>query len=197
MIDVIDDKYFYLHNKNVAYLFSLLPNQQLRHLYYGENLGDLSKNDLDYMSLHNNKASGTVKFSKKLKNFTLADYMQEYPTYGTSDFREGAISLESGETYLYPDFKYDHFKITKGKDRKLDFPAAYGSDSENLVIYLKDSERHLELELSYSTFENLSAIVRKAKIVNCSNQAIKIQNLQSTVLDLPKSDYNFLQLSGA
>ena len=36
MIDVIDNKYFYLHNKEVAYLFDLLPNQQLEHLYYGE-----------------------------------------------------------------------------------------------------------------------------------------------------------------
>lgn len=69
MIDVIDNKYFYLHNKEVAYLFDLLPNQQLEHLYYGEDLGKLSKNDLEYMSLHPNKASGTVKFSKKNKKF--------------------------------------------------------------------------------------------------------------------------------
>lgn len=40
MIDVIDNKYFYLHNKEVAYLFDLLPNQQLEHLYYGEDLGN-------------------------------------------------------------------------------------------------------------------------------------------------------------
>lgn len=79
MIDVIDNKYFYLHNKEVAYLFDLLPNQQLEHLYYGEDLGKLSKNDLEYMSLHPNKASGTVKFSKKIKNLTLADRMQETP----------------------------------------------------------------------------------------------------------------------
>lgn len=67
MIDVIDNKYFYLHNGAVAYLFGLLSNHQLEHLYYGEDLGELSKNDLEYMSLHPNKASGTVKYSKKLK----------------------------------------------------------------------------------------------------------------------------------
>ena len=38
MIDVIDNKYFYLHNGAVAYLFGLLPNHQLEHLYYGEDL---------------------------------------------------------------------------------------------------------------------------------------------------------------
>lgn len=65
MIDVIDNKYFYLHNKEVAYLFDLLLNQQLEHLYYGEDLGELSGEDLDYISLHPNKASGTVKYSKK------------------------------------------------------------------------------------------------------------------------------------
>lgn len=101
MIDVIDNKYFYLHNGAVAYLFGLLSNHQLEHLYYGEDLGELSKNDLEYMSLHPNKASGTVKYSKKIKNFTLADRMQEFPTYGTSDFREGAVSIENeGRIYI-------------------------------------------------------------------------------------------------
>lgn len=75
MIDVIDNKYFYLHNGAVAYLFGLLPNQQLGHLYYGEDLGELSADDLAYLTLHKNKASGTVKYSKKIKNFTLADHM--------------------------------------------------------------------------------------------------------------------------
>ena len=197
MIDVIDNKYFYLHNKEVSYLFDLLPNQQLEHLYYGEDLGELSGEDLDYISLHPNKASGTVKYSKKIKNFTLADRMQEFPTYGTSDFREGTISIEYQDEYLYPDFKYDHFKITTGKRRSLDFPASYGKDSENLTIYLIDSERQLELQLSYSIFENLSAIVRKATIINRSKRDIKITNLQSAVLDLPSDNYDFLQLSGA
>lgn len=189
MIDVIDNRYFYLHNGVVSYLFDLLPNQQLEHLYYGADLGNLDRDDLSYISLHINKASGTVKFSKEIKNFSLADRMQEYPTYGTSDFREGAVSLETGETYLYPDFKYDHFKIEKGKKKDMTQPASYGNDSETITIYLKDMERQLELELSYSIFENLTAIVRKAKIINHSHQEIKVNNLQSGVLDLPNSDY--------
>ena len=197
MIDVIDNKYFYLHNGAVAYLFGLLPNHQLEHLYYGEDLGELSKNDLEYMSLHPNKASGTVKYSKKIKNFTLADRMQEFPTYGTSDFREGAVSIENEGAYLYPDFKYDHFEITTGKKRNLDFPTSYGNDSENLIVSLIDTDHQLELQLSYSIFENLSAIVRKATIINHGKQEVKLTNLQSTVLDLPNDSYDFLQLSGA
>ncbi|KFL96804.1 alpha-galactosidase [Lactobacillus gasseri] len=197
MIDVIDNKYFYLHNGAVAYLFGLLSNHQLEHLYYGEDLGELSKNDLEYMSLHPNKASGTVKYSKKIKNFTLADRMQEFPTYGTSDFREGAVSIENEGAYLYPDFKYDHFEITTGKKRNLDFPTSYGNDSENLIVSLIDTDHQLELQLSYSIFENLSAIVRKATIINHGKQEVKLTNLQSTVLDLPNDSYDFLQLSGA
>ena len=166
-------------------------------IYYGEDLGKLSKNDLEYMSLHPNKASGTVKFSKKIKNLTLADRMQEFPTYGTSDFREGAVSIENEDAYLYPEFKYDHFEITTGKRRSLDFPTSYGNDSENLIVYLIDTEHQLELQLSYSIFENLSAIVRKAAIINHGQQEIKLTNLQSTVLDLPNDSYDFLQLSGA
>ena len=92
MIDVINNKYFNLYNESFSYLLYIMDNGQLGHLYYGDSLGKIDENTADYIAYSKNKASGTVKYSPDLASFTLADHMQEYPTYGTSDYREGAIT---------------------------------------------------------------------------------------------------------
>lgn len=200
MIDCIAGKYFYLHNEQVSYLFYVMENGQLGHIHYGKNLGNLTEADLNYLTKHDNKASGTVKFSPKLAPFTLADRMQEFPVNGTSDYREGAINLEKidGEI-IYPDFKYDSFSINKKKPRELNVPVSYASkgDVQTLTIKLLDNEHELELLLNYSIFTDSTAIVRSAQIKNLGKFDQKIQNLQSLTLDLPTANYDFLQLSGA
>ncbi len=112
MIDQIANKYFYLHNGQVSYLFYVMENGQLGHLYYGKDLGKLTSADLKYMNIHDNKSSGTVKYSPEINNFSLADRMQEYPVYGTSDFREGALSIECQDEVFYPNFVYQDYEIT-------------------------------------------------------------------------------------
>jgi alpha-galactosidase len=196
MINIIDYRYFYLHNDKIAYLFYVMKNGQLGHLYFGKNLGKLSKFDLEYMTKHDSKASGTVKYSKDISGFTLADRMQEYPTYGTSDYREGAINISRNDEVLYPDFKYQGYKITKGKIRD-NYPAAYGDDSENLGITLIDRDHQLTLQLNYTIFGQGGSIVRKSILKNIGEEQINVDNLQSLCLDLPKANYDFLQLSGA
>lgn len=197
MIDVINNKYFNLYNESFSYLLYIMDNGQLGHLYYGDSLGKIDENTADYIAYSKNKASGTVKYSPDLASFTLADHMQEYPTYGTSDYREGAISLSRGDEVLYPDFKFKSYKITHGQKRDLAMPQAYGDDCDNLIITLVDEEKELTLDLTYTIFPELTAVVRKAEITNNGKDSIEIQNLQSNVLSLPDSNYDFLQLSGA
>ncbi|WP_348636401.1 alpha-galactosidase [Lactobacillus kefiranofaciens] len=199
MIDIISKQYFHLHNEKISYLFYVMKNGQLGHLYYGKDLGDLTEDDLRYIACHNNKASGTVKFAPEFSTFSLADRMQEYPTYGTSDFREGAISLEQGKDILYPDFKYQDYSVSNQRPRNLAKPGAYSEagESQTLTIRLLDQDHQLELKLFYTIFKHNSAIVRNSQIRNIGNDDIKIQNLQSLTLELPTSDYDFLQLSGA
>lgn len=197
MLDVIDNKFFHLYNKGVSYIFYIMPNGQLGHLYYGASLGKIELSDLDYLAAHPNRGAETTDYDPHLKNFSLGDRMQEYPIFGTSDYREGALDLKKGREFVYPDFKYVRHKITSSKKRNEKEPASYGDNAENLVIILKDSDHELELKLYYSIFDDTSAIVRKAVIKNNSKQSFDIENMQSMNLDLPESNYNFLQLSGA
>lgn len=174
-----------------------MENKELGSLYFGKALGDLSIDDLTYISTYHNPSAGVVNFSPNIPNFTLADRRQEYPTYGTSDFREGAINLSRDDEYLYTDFVYESFEVKKGIARNLSFPSAYGDDGEELIIKLVDKGHELELYLSYFIFPQVSAIVRQVQIKNVGKYALTVENLQSSVLSLPNSNYDFLQLSGA
>ncbi|EEJ72039.1 alpha-galactosidase [Lactobacillus ultunensis] len=196
MIDC-NNNFFHLYNEKISYLFYVMPNHQLGHLYYGKNLGQLSQGELEYLADHSNRGAEITEYDPKMKDFSLGDRMQEYPVFGTSDFREGALDIKLGQEQVYPDFKYDHYEISRGKKRNESYPASYGDDAENLIIYLKDEDHGLDLKLTYSIFSDVAAVVRKAEIHNYSDQQYFIENMQSGVLDLPESNYDFLQLSGA
>lgn len=197
MIDEIKKKYFHLHNEKVSYVFYLMPNGQLGHLYYGRNLGDLTETELAYLADHTNPGAEITEYDPNMPNFSLGDRMQEYPVFGTSDFREGALEIKYQQEFIYPDFKFDHAQIVKGKKRDEAFPASYGDNTQTLHVYLVDQEHGLELKLSYTIFSDVAAIVRQAKIKNTSDRVYDIENMQSAVLDLPEANYDFLQLSGA
>lgn len=196
MIDVVADKYFNIYNNKVSYIFYIMPNNQLGHLYYGENLGKLNQNDLSYLAEHSSRGAEITEYDSKLKDFSLGDRMQEYPVFGTSDYREGALDLKLDNEFIYADFKYDHYKITHGKSRG-HAPASYGDSSDNLVIYLTDTEHQLKLKLLYVIYPDSGAIVRSSEIINLSSDTYQLENIQSASLDLPRANFDFIQLSGA
>ena len=56
----------------------------------------------------------------------------------------------------------------------------------------------LQVELFYTTYENLSVITRSARLSNTNVQAsLKLLRAMSMSIDFESSDYDFFQLSGA
>ena len=199
MIEVVDNTYFHLLNEKISYVFYIMKNKQLGHLYYGKTLGNLKKEDFLFLMDRENKSAGTVKYYSDDSLFTLSDRLQEYPVYGTTDFKEGAIEIFKGETPLYLDFKFEKFEITRGKKRNLKIPAAFG-DKENvetLTIFLEDDDHKIKLEQRFSIFSNSTAIVKNQKIINIGEQEILLQKMASGVFECNNRDYQFVHLSGA
>ncbi|MFH5811270.1 alpha-galactosidase [Companilactobacillus sp. FL22-1] len=200
MIDIISNKIFHLHNSKISYLFWIMPNNQLGHIYYGKNLGELNDDDVEYLIQQESKSAGTVKYSESIKNFTLADREPEYPVYGSSDFREGAIDISQNDEQWYADFKYKSYSINKTKIRDLDIPATYSNndtDSETLDVISEDEEHLLRLHEFFTIFKDYGVIVRSQKLINLGKKDIDINNMMSGVLSLPTANYDFLSLSGA
>lgn len=197
MIEVLNKKIFHLQNDKISYLIKVLPNGNLGHVYYGKSLGKISTADVDYMTLNENKSAGTVKYSSELANFTLADEHLEIPVYGTSDFKEGLIEVYEGETPLYLDFQYVSHCVTKGKKRELALPTTFGEEVENLIFLLEDAVNELQLEVTYSIFEGIGAVVRGQKLINLGSTTRKVTRFLSGALDMRNQNFEFLHLSGA
>lgn len=198
-IEVLPGHVFHLHNQKISYLCGLLPNHQLAHLYYGEPLTDLTAKDLDYLLAQDNKSAGTIKYSKDYSNLTLADHAQEYPVYGTSDFKTGAIELEQDEEPWYPDFAFTDYQIEHTKKRELAHPATYSQagESQTLNLFFEDQAHRLRLTLSFTIFEHFGVIARSQKLTNLGQESVMVRKMMSGILNLPTADYQFAHLSGA
>lgn len=65
-----------------------------------------------------------------------------------------------------------------------------------LTVFLEDEVTHIRLELLYTIFET-GALARSAKIVNDGEGPVHLLTAMSLCMDLPDSDYEWVQLSGA
>ncbi|WP_225047777.1 alpha-galactosidase [Lacticaseibacillus kribbianus] len=197
LLNVINDRVFHLANDTVSYILYLLPNNQLGHLYYGPRVTVDEATLAAYTTLES-KSGGTVHFDATNTMFTLADQLQEYPVYGTSDFRQGAIAAADGDTPLYLNFTYVGYRESHEKPRDLAFPKSFASDGEVdvLTITLEDAAHGLTLEQHYAIFEDAAAIVRWQTVTNTGTTAVTLTRALSGGLDLPTADYRFVQLSG-
>lgn len=200
MIDVIGKNLFHLHNEKISYIFYVMQNGQLGHLYYGRVLAELTNEDVAYLKQQDSKSAGTVKYSPQTGNFNLADRMQEYPVYGTSDFKRGAIDVYCQDEPWYLDFKFQNYELTNKKERDLSRPTSYAigdHEVETVAITLFDQEHQLKLIEYFSIFEHQAVIVRQQKLINIGQQQVQIQSMMSGALDLPTSDYHLISLDGA
>ena len=66
-----------------------------------------------------------------------------------------------------------------------------------LIVTLRDDLNGLELELYYTIFDQCGAIARSARFVNNGTEDLHLTTAMSLCLDLPDSDYDWIQFSGA
>ena len=190
-------KVFHLQNKKTSYIIGLLPNGQLKHLYFGKKV---NRTNLEYYLDDSNKAAGTVKYYENDHKFSLNSVDQEYPVDGIGDYNEPALILGDKTGQCYPDFKYVSYEITHGKKRNSKVPGTFGEieDVESLNIQLQDNQNQVGLTLTYTLFNDTDAISRKATLTNNSERSMQIQRIMSASLDLqPQANLEFIDLSGA
>lgn len=188
---------FHLFNDHISYLIKVLENDQLGQLYFGARVDDAD--DHSYL-VENTYRPVTAYVSKDDYSFSLANVRQEYPAYGTSDFRLPALELAQEDGSTVTNFTYKDYRIIKGKPKLPGLPATYvedDRDAETLVITLTDEKLAIDLELSYTIFANLAVIARNARFINHGTTSPQLTRALSLNLDLLDADYDWLQFSGA
>lgn len=188
---------FHLYNDKLSYLIKILANGQLGQLYFGKRL-PLNR-DYSYLIENYYRPMSSYVFEGTY-DFSLEHLKQEYPSYGTTDFRMPAFEIkqENGSTISH--FVYQTHKIFSGKKVLKGLPATYvesNAEADSLEITLKDEYLGMSLVLSYSIYSDLPVITRQARFENHSQNNYQLTQAMSLSLDLPDARYEWLQFSGA
>ena len=192
-----ETKTFHLYNEEVSYIMCVLENGHMGQLYYGKRIHD--KSDFSYLIEKCSRPMTSYIFEGD-RSFSLEHIRQEYPVYGTTDYRHPAIEILQENGSNISDFKYIGYEILKGKPILKGLPATYTEseeEAETLKVILKDSLTGAKLTLLYTIFSKGSAIARSAHICNEGEKVLHLQNMMSLSIDLPDKDYVWMQLSGA
>lgn len=190
---------FHLQTKESSYIFCVLKNDQLGHLYYGKKVNH-RENFSHLFQLPNEPIGNATFLYKGDQTFSLEVIKQEYPAYGTTDFREPAFHIWHENGSRITRFVFQSYKVIKGKPKLEGLPATY-VDNENdvttLMITLYDEISRVELQLQYSVFEHESVITRSARVTNDGQHPIVIERILSAVVDYPDAQFEMIHLDGA
>ncbi|WP_026688879.1 alpha-galactosidase [Alteribacter aurantiacus] len=188
---------FHLQSENVSYILTVMENDQIGHLYYGKKL---THRDSFQHLIRTGERGMTAYINEGDLNFSLDLVQQEYPSYGTTDFREPAIQVEQENGSRISDFTFRSYDIQSGKPALEGLPATYAEKDDEvttLTITLEDQVTGGELTLLYSIFEQSGAITRSASIQNKGDETVRLKRFMSASVDFPDADYEMVQLSGA
>lgn len=190
-------KEFHLYNKEISYIFCIMQNGQPGQLYYGKRLRDRES----FLHLLEEGVHDMAPCTYEGNHtFSLEYLKQEYPTYGTGDMRYPAFQITQEDGSRITDFVYKEHRIFPGKPCLAGLPAVYVEKEEEAVtleVVLCDRILQTELVLTYTIFEQYPVICRNARFEHHGEQEIVIGPAMSFNLDLPDSNYEMVDLTGA
>lgn len=196
MITVNEQKEFHLSNGKISYIFRVMEKTGvLEQLYFGAAVSSYDSYDFlieREVRPSNNLVEGDYTSS-------LEHIKQEFPVYGTTDFRYPALEIEYPDGDRISHFEYIKYEIKDVKKKIPGLPTSFAKrdEAEVLTLYLKDRYSDLILELDYAIFSNFPVITRRNRISNEGEVLYKLKRMLSMNLDLPNQDYQRIYLDGA
>ena len=192
-----NSKEFHLQNSKISYIIKILKNNQLGQIYYGKRINH--RNSFEHLFKIKRRVLTSCLYEGDLE-YSLELIKQEYPSYGTSDYREPAFQIKQQNGSKVTNFQYKSHNIYEGKPKLEGLPAVYVEDNkeaETLEVVLEDELINSQLILYYTIFEDYPVIIRSAKFINNGQEDLTLLRAMSMCCDLPDSNFEMLQLSGA
>ena len=190
-------KLFHLTNQKISYIMQVLEDGSLGNLYFGKKVAD--RTDFSHL-IESAYRPNTAYASQKVYSVSREHTRQEFPVYGTTDFRHPAISVLHENGSRVSAFQVKGHAVHSGKKTLVGLPATYVESPEEattLEITLEDSLAGVVLVLSYTLYEDRPVVTRSVCVRNDGQKNVQLERLLSMNLDLPDAEYELLQLSGA
>lgn len=190
-------KIFHLFNREVSYLIRIMENGQLENLYYGKAIHDRE----DFSHFHQEEMRSQMSVCIPEPGILSMQYTkQEYPVYGTGDYRSPALSVRQENGSSIVNFTYVSHEIMKGKRSLAPLPAVYTEnedEAETLEIRLHDEVMDTDLFLSYTIYAEYPVIARNTRIVHHGTEKITLERVMSASVEFSDMDFEMVHLSGA
>ena len=191
-------KEFHIFNEQISYIMNIMQNNQLGQLYYGKKIRH--NDSFSHLLEQRPRPLAACPFEGDL-TFSLEHIKQEYPAYGTGDFKYPAYEILQQNGSDITNFEYVSHRVYEGKPTLSDkLPATYVESNEEattLEVMLKDNLINTELVLTYTIYEARSVLTRHARFKHLGEEKITLTSAMSASVDFPDSNYEMIELTGA
>lgn len=188
---------FHLYNKEVSYIMKIMENGQIENLYYGKRIKDRE----DFSYLHEEISRPLTSVHVPEPGVLSMEYTkQEYPSYGTGDYRSPAFTVLQEDGSRISAFAYVGHNIFNGKKELKPLPATYtesDEEAQTLEIILYDDLIDTELVLSYTIYEAYPVITRNARFTQKGTEKIVLERALSISVEFGDMDFEMVHLAGA
>lgn len=188
---------FHLYNKEVSYIMKIMENGQIENLYYGKRIKDRE----DFSYLHEEISRPLTSVNVPEPGVLSMEYTkQEYPSYGTGDYRSPAFTVLQEDGSRISAFAYVGHNIFNGKKELKPLPATYtesDEEAQTLEIILYDDLIDTELVLSYTIYEAYPVITRNARFTQKGTEKIVLERALSMSVEFGDMDFEMVHLAGA
>lgn len=188
---------FHLYNKEVSYIMKIMENGQIENLYYGKRIKDRE----DFSYLHEEISRPLTSVNVPEPGVLSMEYTkQEYPSYGTGDYRSPAFTVLQEDGSRISAFAYVGHNIFNGKKELKPLPATYtesDEEAQTLEIILYDDLIDTELVLSYTIYEEHPVITRNARFTQKGTEKIVLECALSMSVEFGDMDFEMVHLAGA
>ena len=167
----------------------------LFHNYYGPVIGDV---DMSYLVCPMDRGFSGQPQEIVDRRFSLDPRLLEYSAYGTGDYRDYCLHAVYEDGSHVTDLRFVSYEVKEGKYALEGLPAMYQGEekAETLEITLRDEYKNLEVVLYYGVFEDLDVITRACKIINQSEEQVRLLRAYSMGLDFDNKDMDMLHFYG-
>ena len=193
------ERIYHLFSEGMSYVIQVVNGYSL-HLYWGKRLRD----DMDWSGMLQRveRSSFCPNPVPEDLSISLDTLPQEYPQYGTSDFREPAYQVRLADGTRITELQYRSHRIYAGKPRLDGLPAVYAEsddEADTLELTLADDHSGLSVTLLYSVFARQNVVTRSARLSlpQDGGSSLRILRALSASVDFHDRDYELLYLSGA
>ena len=188
---------FHLTNGQVSYIMEIMENGQMEQLYYGKAVHDRES----FHHLHEEMMRALMSVAvPELSVLSMQYTKQEYPAYGTGDYRMPAVTVQQKNGSRISNFVYQSHEIFAGKKSIAPLPSTYvenDAEADTLEILLHDEVTDTDLILSYTIYADYPVITRNARFLHKGKEAIVLDRALSACVEFNDMNFEMVHLAGA